>query len=41
MILSGKNLVIYRLNKIIKFAFMTVGTLSITLFMALMGIAFC
>ena len=41
MILTGKDLVVYRLNKAIKFTFMTIGTLSITLFMMLMGIAFC
>ena len=41
MILSGKDLVVYRMNKIVKFAFMAVATLSITLLMMLMGIAFC
>ena len=41
MILSGKDLVVYRLNRAVKFAFVTVTTLSITLFMMIMCIAFC
>lgn len=41
MILSGKDLVVYRLNKIAKFAFMATATLSITLFAMLMCIVFC
>lgn len=41
MILTGKDLVVYRLNKAIKFALMATTTLSITLFAMLMCIAFC
>lgn len=39
MILSGKDLVIYKLNKAIKFALMATGTLAFTAFMMLMCIA--
>lgn len=38
MILSGKNLVIYRLNKIAKFAMMAIGTFTFTAFMMMMCI---
>jgi hypothetical protein len=41
MILTGKDLAAYRLNKIAKFALMAAATLSITLFAMLMCIAFC
>lgn len=41
MILSGKDLVVYRLNKIAKFAMMVIATLAMTAFMMLMCIAYC
>lgn len=38
MILSGKNLVVYKLNKIAEFALMAIGTLAFTAFMMMMCI---
>lgn len=38
MILSGKKLVAYKLNKIAEFTFMTVGTLAFIAFMMVMCI---
>lgn len=40
MILIGKDLVVYKLNKIVKFAFMAIATLTFTAFMMLTCIAF-
>jgi hypothetical protein len=38
MILSGKDLVVYKLNKIAEFALMLTGTLVFTAFMMIMCI---
>ena len=38
MILTGKNLAIYKLNKIAEFALMLIGTLAFTAFMMVMCI---
>lgn len=39
MILTGKDLVIYKLNQIVRFGFMIAGTLTFTAFMMLVCIA--
>lgn len=38
MILTGKDLVVYKLNRLAKFAFMAVATLTFTAFMMIMCI---
>lgn len=38
MILRGKDLVVYKLNQIVRFGFMIAGTLAFTAFMMLMAI---
>lgn len=40
MILSGKNLVVYKLNKVAEFALMAIGTLAFTAFMMMACIIF-
>lgn len=38
MILTGKDLVVYKLNRLAELAFMTIATLTFTAFMMLMCI---
>ena len=40
MILSGKDLIIYRMNKIAKFSLMVASSLTFTAFMMLVWIAY-
>jgi hypothetical protein len=41
MILSGKDLMMYRLNQIKRLALMTASVLAMTAFMMLMVVAYC
>jgi hypothetical protein len=40
MIPTGKDLVVYKMNRLARFAFMAVATLTFTAFMMLMCVAF-